>query len=126
VEANVVLTKGFKELVQARVAHDPAFAETLLREGVEAMLAGDVDTGKTVLRDYINATVGFEKLGEAIATSPKSLMRMFGSQGNPQARNLFGVIAYLQAEAQLRLRVAVDRRAQGAPRARHRLPKPAA
>ena len=113
----MVLTKGFKELVQARVASDPAFAEALLGEGIEAMLAGDVDAGKRVLRDYINATVGFEKLGEATATSPKSLMRMFGSRGNPQARNLFGVIGYLQAEARLKLHVAVERRGQSARRA---------
>jgi DNA-binding phage protein len=125
-EADMALTKSFKELVQARAVHDPTFAQALLCEGFEAMLAGNIEAGKSALRDYINATVGFEKLAQATATSPKSLMRMFGSQGNPQARNLFGVIAYLQAEAQLRLRVAVDRRAQGAPRARHRLPKPAA
>ena len=60
------------------------------------MLAGDVDTGKAILRDYIKATVGFEKLGEATGTPAKSLIRMFGPRGNPQARNLFGVIGYLQ------------------------------
>jgi hypothetical protein len=125
-ELDMALTKGFRELVQRRAASDPAFAEALLREGIEAMLAGDVETGKTVLRDYINATVGFEKLAEATATPPKSLTRMFGSQGNPQARNLFGVIGYLQAEAQLKLRVAVDRSAQAAPRVRRRSAKTAA
>jgi hypothetical protein len=30
---------------------------------------------------------------------------MFGSRGNPQARNLFGVIGYLQREAGVELRV---------------------
>ena len=118
--------RSFKELVQARAAHDPAFAQALLSEGIEAMLAGDIEAGKSVLRDYINATVGFEKLAEATEISPKSLMRMFGSQGNPQARNLFGVIGYLQAEARLKLRVAVDRSAQAAPRARRRSAKTAA
>jgi hypothetical protein len=34
------------------------------------MLAGDVDIGKAILRDYIKATVGFEKLGEATGTQP--------------------------------------------------------
>ena len=53
----------------------------------------------------IKATVGFEKLGEATETSAKSLIRMFGSRGNPQARNLFGVIGYLQREAGIELRV---------------------
>lgn len=99
------ITRSFKELVQRHVAADPAFAEALLREGIDTMLAGDVDTGKAILRDYIKATVGFEKLGEATGTQPKSLIRMFGPRGNPQARNLFSVISYLQKQAGLELRV---------------------
>ena len=83
------LTRSFKELVQRHVAADPAFAEALLREGVDTMLAGDIDTGKAILRDYIKATVGFQKLSEATGTQPKSLIRMFSPRGNPQARNLF-------------------------------------
>ena len=99
------LTRNFKELVQRHVAADPAFAEALLREGIDTMLAGDVDTGKAILRDYIKATVGFEKLGEATGTQPKSLIRMFGPRGNPQARNLFSVLGYLQKQAGVELRV---------------------
>ncbi len=99
-------TKSFKDLVQQHVKGDKKFAEALLREGVDAMLSGDVDTGKTILRDYIKATVGFEKLGEATDTPPKSLIRMFGPRGNPQARNLFSVIGYLQKRAGVRLHVA--------------------
>ena len=95
----MALTKSFKELVQQRAAKEPAFAEALLREGIEAMLAGDLETGKRILRDYIKATVGFEKLGEATRTPPKSLIRMFSARGNPQARNLFSVIGYLQKQA---------------------------
>jgi hypothetical protein len=41
----------------------------LLKEGIETLLAGDVDTGKSILRDYIKATVGFEQLGAATLTS---------------------------------------------------------
>src|ERR1043165_6330472 len=99
-------TRNFKELVQAQVRADKKFAEALLREGVDAMLSGDVDTGKTILRDYIKATVGFEELGEATGAPPKSLIRMFGPRGNPQAKNLFSVIGYLQKRAGLTLRVA--------------------
>ncbi len=99
-------TKSFKELVQHHVKRDVKFAEALLREGVDALLAGDVDAGKTILRDYIKATVGFEKLGAATGAPPKSLIRMFGPRGNPQAKNLFGVIGYLQKRAGVHLRVA--------------------
>ena len=99
-------TKSFRELVQGRVKTDKKFAEALLREGVDAMLSGDVDTGKTILRDYIKATVGFEELGAATGAPPKSLIRMLGPRGNPQAKNLFGVISYLQKRAGLTLHVA--------------------
>ena len=101
----MALTKSFKELVQRRVASDAAFAENLLREGIDTMLAGDVETGKAILRDYIKATVGFEKLGEARDTPAKSLIRMFGPRGNPQARNLFGIIGYPQKQAGIELHV---------------------
>ena len=101
----MALTKSFKDLVQSRVAHDPDFAAALLREGIDTMLTGDVDTGKAILRDYIKATIGFEKLAEATDTPSKSLIRMFGPRGNPQARNLFGVIGYLQKQAGMELHV---------------------
>lgn len=60
----MALTRSFKDLVQRRVAEDPGFGEALLREAIETMLTGDVDIAKTVLRDYIKATVGFETLGK--------------------------------------------------------------
>jgi len=92
-------TRSFKEPVQNRIARDPEFGAALLRESIDIMLTGDMETGKAILRNYIKATVGFEKLGEATDTPAKSLIRMFGPRGNPQARNLFGVIGYLQKEA---------------------------
>ena len=101
----MVLTRSFKQLVQKRIVHEPEFGAELLRESIDAMLAGDLQTGKAILRDYIKATVGFDKLGEATGTQPKSLIRMFGPTGNPQARNLFGVIGYLQKQAGIALHV---------------------
>ncbi len=102
----MALTRSFKDLVRRRLADDPDFAVALLREAIDTMLAGDVETGKAILRDYIKATVGFEKLGQATDMPPKSLIRMFGPRGNPQARNLFGIIGYLQKEAGVELHVA--------------------
>jgi DNA-binding phage protein len=99
----MALTRSFKATVQSRVLKDAKFREALLREGLEAMLSGDVDTGRAILRDYIKATVGFEKLGAATGTSPKSLIRMFGPRGNPQAKNLFAVIGHLQRRSGLKV-----------------------
>ena len=101
----MTLTQNFRETIQARIERDPAFREELLKEGVDCLLSGDLDTGKAVLRDYINATVGFEKLGTITHKSPKSLMRMFGPSGNPQARNLFDVIGHLQKREGVHLEV---------------------
>ncbi len=99
------LTRDFTETVQARAERDPALREGLLKKGVERMLAGDVDTGKILLRDYINATIGFEVLGSLTDKPPKSLMRMFGPSGNPNARNLLEVISRILEHESVQLEV---------------------
>lgn len=103
------LTRSFKDTIQARALVDPAFREALLKEGVDALISGDVDTGRAVLRDYINATIGFNGLAQATGTPSKSLMRMFGPSGNPNAKNLFSVIGVLQEKAGVRLHVEAGR-----------------
>lgn len=90
------LTKDFRETVRERLQRDPKARKALLAEAIQCLLSGDVDTGKTVLRDYINATIGFDELSDRTHKPSKSLMRMLGPKGNPQARNLFEVIAQLQ------------------------------
>jgi len=99
------LTRDFKETIRARVARDPKFRRELLREGVESMLSGDIATGKTILRDYINATVGFAELAQATHIPSKSLMRMLGPAGNPRADNLFEVVGFLQHREGVRCQV---------------------
>lgn len=90
------LTREFKETIRERVQSDPAFRRALLRESIELFLSGDVETGKAILRDFVNATVGFPRLSIATRRSAKSLMRMLGPGGNPRARNLFKIVAFLQ------------------------------
>ena len=90
------ITRHFKETIQERALKDPKFREGILRESIQSMLSGDIKTGKALLRDYINATLGFEKLAKYTKKDPKSLMRMFSSSGNPTASNLFQVIHILQ------------------------------
>jgi hypothetical protein len=90
------LTKSFNDTVKVQLQRSAGFRRALLREAVSSMLSGDLDTGKSVLRKYINGTVGFVRLGAELGRSPKVLMRMFSPSGNPQARNLFEIVAYLQ------------------------------
>lgn len=92
----MALTKDFQLTVRARASRDREFRREMLREAIDCLLAGEVTTGKIVLRDYINATIGFARLARMTKIPVKSLMRMFGKTGNPQARNLFDVILHLQ------------------------------
>lgn len=105
------LSRDFKTTVCERIRQDPEFGEELFKEAVECFFAGDLETGKAILRDYINATVGFQKLGDLTQRPAKSLMRMFGPKGNPQARNLFEVISRLQEQEGFNLRVELQHRA---------------
>ena len=90
------LTHDFKETIRARAQREPKFRQELLREAVESYLNGDLDAGKAVLRDYVNATVGFQALEEQTHIPAKSLMRMLGPKGSPSAANLASILAALQ------------------------------
>ena len=58
----MALTRDFKETIKARAERDPGFRKALLVRAAQALLAGDTDVGKSMLRDYINATIGFQSL----------------------------------------------------------------
>jgi DNA-binding phage protein len=105
------LTRAFKMTVKARLERDSAFRAAMLREAVEALLAGDVDARRSVLRDYVNATVGFERLVGATNMPSKSVMRMLGPKGNPTANNLFAIIGALQRSSGVQLQVRISRHA---------------
>ena len=92
------LTRYFTDTVKARAERDPVFRIGLFREAIEAMLSDDLETGKLLLRDYVNATIGFESLAEDIEKDPKSLMRMLSAKGNPRADNLFAMVACLKSK----------------------------
>ena len=105
----MALTRDFRETILARARRDPEFRDGLLTEGIQCLLEGEVDIGKAVLRNYINATIGFDELAAQSNMPTKSLMRMFGPKGNPQAANLFGLIAHLQHHEGIHLDVTVIR-----------------
>jgi hypothetical protein len=108
---NMALTRDFRETVQARVKRDAAFRKGLLGEAIESLLSGEVTLGKELLRDYINATVGFPKLAAHTKIHVKTLHQMFGRNGNPTANNLFEIVAYLQSAEGVRFEVRSTRAA---------------
>nr|HEV7953229.1 hypothetical protein [Candidatus Acidoferrales bacterium] len=101
----MALTREFRQTVRARAERDPVFRKGLLSDAVESLLAGEVSLGKELLRDFINATVGFPKLAEQTGLHVKTLHQMFGPKGNPTASNLFEIVAYLQRVEGVRLEI---------------------
>ncbi|CAH0339731.1 transcriptional regulator [Rhizobium sp. CECT 9324] len=101
----MALTRDFKHTIRDRAQADPRFRAALLSEAIELLLSGEVETGRMVLRDFINATVGFETLSAKTGMPAKSLMRMFGPNGNPRADNLFAIIRMLQDETGVQIAV---------------------
>lgn len=91
----MVLTRDFKETVKARTVRDPAFAKAMLDEAATAFLNGEPHVARLILRDLVNASVGFEALAAQTNRPSKSLHRMLSEKGNPSMDNLaaiFGVV----------------------------------
>ncbi len=105
----MVLTREFKETVMKRAQADPSFREGLLTEAVECFLDGELADGKLLLRDYINATIGFQALSKLMRKKDSSLKRMLGPTGNPAADNLFAITKLLQQQEGVQLKVVSQR-----------------
>jgi DNA-binding phage protein len=97
----MALTRDFKQTVVARVKNDPAFARSLLDEAVTLFLNGEPDMAKLILRDLVNATIGFERLARRVEKSPKSVHRMLSPAGNPTMSHLAAIFAALQNALQV-------------------------
>jgi DNA-binding phage protein len=107
----VTLTQKFRETIAARVKSDPAFAKALLDEAATLFLNGEPETARVVLRDLVNATLGFERLATATGKPSKSLHRMLSRQGNPNMDNLAAIIGVLRRTLRVNLRTSTVRAA---------------
>jgi DNA-binding phage protein len=87
----MALTRDFKQTVVERVRRDPAFAKALLDEAATLFLNGEPHVARLILRDLVNATVGFEELAAETAKPAKSLHRMLSARGNPSMDNLAAI-----------------------------------
>jgi len=88
---NMALTRDFKQTVVERVRRDPAFAQALLDEAGRLLLNGESEAARLILRDLVNATVGFENLAAQTMMPSKSLHRMLSSKGNPRMNNVAAI-----------------------------------
>jgi len=103
----MALTRNFKDTVALRVQNDPAFAQALLDEAITLFINGEPDTAKQILRDLVNATVGFEALADEIHKPAKSLHRMLSASGNPTMNNISAIFAAITGALKVEIRTTV-------------------
>ncbi len=101
----MALTRDFKETVNARVQRDSEFAIALLNEAISLFLNGEPETARLILRDIVNATVGFEQLAIETSKPSKSLHRMLSSKGNPTMDNLTAIFNVLRKKLNVDIQV---------------------
>jgi DNA-binding phage protein len=104
----LALTRDFKKTVVARVARDPDFAKALLDEAATLFLNDEPETARIILRDLVNATVGFEQLAKLTDTPSKSLHRMLSAKGNPSMDNLAAIFGAVGNRLSVDLKVRVE------------------
>jgi len=101
----MTLTREFRQTVADRVRRDPAFAKALLDEATTLFLNGEPHTARLILRDLVNATIGFEALAAKTAKPVKSLHRMLSRRGNPSMDNLATILNVVRKKLRVALRV---------------------
>jgi DNA-binding phage protein len=99
------LTKNFKDTVMARAKADKEFRAELIIEATNALLEGDIDTGKSLMRDYLNATGAFAVVADQLHKDEKSIRRMLGPSGNPTLKNFIGILNACSGTEHLDLRI---------------------
>jgi DNA-binding phage protein len=99
------ITRDFRETVNARVQREPEFAKALLDEAVSLFLNGEPDTARLILRDLVNASIGFEELANQTSLPSKSLHRMLSAKGNPTMNNLTAILTVLRQQLNVNLEV---------------------
>jgi len=89
----MALTRDFKNTIVERVKREPAFAKAMLDEAATSFLSGEPEIARLILRDLVNATLGFEQLAELTCKPSKSLHRMLSKNGNPNMDSLAAIFA---------------------------------
>ena len=98
------LTRDFQQTIGERVRRDKKFARSLLDEAATLFLNGEPEAARLLLRDLVNATVGFETLAELTNKPAKSLHRMLSKHGNPSMDNLAVIFDAVRQRLKVELR----------------------
>jgi DNA-binding phage protein len=99
----MALTRNFKNTVVQRMQDDALFAQALLDEAATLFLNGEAEPARLILRDLVNATIGFEALAASTERPSKSLHRMLSPTGNPSMDNLAAIFRAVRDQLRVNL-----------------------
>ena len=101
----MALTKEYNEIINERLQNDPEFATALFDEAISLFLNGESDVARVVMRDLLNATIGFETLAKEVNKPSKSLHRMLTAKGNPTMDSLSNIFKVLKRKLTVEIEV---------------------
>ncbi len=101
------LARDFRQTVGERLHYDSAFANALLVETGNLFLNGESQSARLVLRDLVNATIGFEALAEQVSISSKSLHRMLSKDGNPRMNNIAAIFSAISKNFDVHIAISI-------------------
>ena len=102
-------TKPVKETILQRAKANPEFRAALIGEALELIAENDVQTAKSLIRDYVLSSIGFEALAKDVGKKPESIKRMLSARGNPTINNMAALLAALKQHEGIQLHVATTR-----------------
>jgi len=90
------LTRPFSETVIARAKREPEFRAALIGEALKLIAENDVETAKSIIRNYVLASTSFVEVAKQLGKKPESIMRMLSSKGNPTMKNMAALLSKLR------------------------------
>ena len=78
-------------------------------EAATLFLSDEPATARLILRDLVNATLGFEQLAKLTVTPSKSLHRMLSPKGNPSVDKLAAIFSAVADRLKVGLKVHAGR-----------------
>ena len=85
-------TIPYNEALKDMLDENPHMSAEMLEGALNMILSGELDEGRLLLRQFVNATIGFKELAKRTGKVDKTLMRILSASGNPTATNLFDII----------------------------------
>jgi DNA-binding phage protein len=84
------------ETILARAKREPEFRAALIGEALELFADGDVETAKSILRNYVLASTSFVEVAKQLGKKPESIMRMLSTKGNPTMKNMAALLSTMK------------------------------